>query len=163
MVKLEAVIQWELLDYHWGDEFALLRLHETWAQLKECPKSSGRAHRAARKLRMEMKRRGLPDPRDLVLRLEPGVPKRAVMAVFRQMLRQEEEAGRMPGELAQWVSTHTRVVLGKAFTFLDYRNGSSVVRNSTFWEVKEEWLKDVEGVERGVGLRRLPGCAKIPV
>ena len=61
MVKLEAAIQWELLDHHWADEYALLRLHETWDQLKECPKSSGRAHRAGRKLRAEMKRRGLPE------------------------------------------------------------------------------------------------------
>ena len=80
-----------------------------------------------------------------------------------QMFSQEEERGDIPPPVLQWMRTRTRIVGTRDRTDLDFRNGAKVVRASNYEDVKSQLLEKADGVEKGVGLRRVPGCAKLSV
>lgn len=105
-----------------------------------------------------MRAREIPVPRDFSIRVRCEGLKMAARAMLREVVWAAQGWGE---RLKQWVLGHTTITVGASKTFLALRNGGAAVRRMKGDEALTTLKQRGEDIDRGIGLRRVPGCAKI--
>ena len=95
-VKVGITLDSDLLCWHWQDEWAVLRLVDTLDRFRKRPAMSTRMGRVWEKIKGELKKKHVPLPEDLQVRVPRGTPKEAARRMLCQMFAREEDRGDIP-------------------------------------------------------------------